>query len=234
MFAEPRKAATIAMVRGDSTAFEVLLMKRGSNDRFLPCYYVFPGGAVEPGDMYPGNFPGDIYPHVTSTDERRSLFTHLTAGIRETFEESGILLAHDSNGSIPASDDAKYRTCRDRVFRGELTFYDFLDQHGLIPAFDRLYYINRWITPAYSPIRYDARFFAARCPDNQQVSHDGNELVETLWAAPREALKLHKQGRMKMVLPTSETLQFLSRFDNVNELFYTLEHDRKNSPLKSF
>lgn len=234
MFSKPRKASTIAIVRGDSSGLEVLMMKRGPSDRFLPSFYVFPGGAVDPQDNYSGELIHDLYPGIVSRDERDNLIKHISAGIRETFEESGILLARDSNGQIPQSDESMYRTYREQVFRGELKFNDFLDNQGLTPAFDSMHYLERWITPVYSPIRYDARFFTAECPGNQHVSHDGDELVETLWITPREALAMHKSGRMKMVLPTSATLEFLSRFSTTNDLFAFLKQKEDKSPLKSF
>lgn len=234
MFARPRKASTIALVRGDGSGLEVLLMKRGASDRFLPSYYVFPGGAVDTQDKYRGTAHPGLYPGINTADERDNLLTHIMAGIRETFEEAGILLAYDSNGNIPRSDESLYSLYREQVFRGELKFQDFLTVHNLTPAFDMMYYLERWITPAYFPIRYDARFFAARCPENQHVSHDGDELVETLWITPSEALKMHKSGKMKIVLPTSETLRFLSQYSSADALFTSLEQKENDSPLKSF
>lgn len=234
MFARPRKASTIALVRGDGSGLEVLLMKRGASDRFLPSYYVFPGGAVDPQDKYSGTEQREVYPGINADHERDNLLTHIMAGIRETFEEAGILLAYDSNGRIPGPDASNYSLYREQVFKGELKFQDFLTGHDLTPAFDMMHYLERWITPAYFPIRYDARFFAARCPDNQHVSHDGDELVETLWIPPAQALKMNKTGKIKIVLPTSETLRHLSQYSSADALFTGLEQKEKDSPLKSF
>ncbi len=234
MFSRPRKAATIAIIRNGTTGTEVLMMKRGPNDRFLPSNYVFPGGAVEEQDSYTGYSESGIYPGVTIRVERENLLLHLSAGIREVFEESGILLARDSNGLFPESDESQFNTYREQVFRGILKFSDLLKNYGLTPDFTGLHYLERWITPVFLPIRYDTRFFAAMCPENQHVSHDGDELVETLWINPREALRIHKDGEMKMVLPTSQTLQFLSSFASADELFAYLKQKERNSPLKNF
>jgi 8-oxo-dGTP pyrophosphatase MutT (NUDIX family) len=234
MFVRPKKAATIAIIRDGTTGTEVLMMKRGPGDRFLPSNYVFPGGAVDEQDSYAGYAASGIYPGVTIPGERENLLTHLSAGIREVFEESGILLACDANGLFPESDESKFYKYREQVFRGTLKFSDLLKNLRLTPWFAGLYYLERWITPFFLPIRYDARFFAAMCPKNQHVSHDGNELVETLWINPREALRLHRAGKMKMVLPTSKTLQFLSSFTSADELFTDLEQKERNSPLRNF
>ena len=47
---EPRAAATVILVRGSDAGPEVLVLRRGAAQRFLPGYVAFPGGAVDPGD----------------------------------------------------------------------------------------------------------------------------------------------------------------------------------------
>ena len=56
MFGKPRKAATVAVLKNNPSktdGFEVLLLKRHKQDRFLPSYYVFPGGAIDEQDSIP-------------------------------------------------------------------------------------------------------------------------------------------------------------------------------------
>ena len=47
----PRPAATVVLAREGDRGPEVLVLRRGAGHRFLPGYVVFPGGAVEPGDV---------------------------------------------------------------------------------------------------------------------------------------------------------------------------------------
>lgn len=69
-------AGTVIMLHPDDGGFEVLLMRRPARGSF-PDAWVFPGGRVEDGDRRPG--AGEV------DDARR-------AGIRETFEEVGLVV----------------------------------------------------------------------------------------------------------------------------------------------
>src|SRR5579875_3999782 len=46
----PRLAATVMLLRGDGGGLEVLLVQRTPRARFMAGAWVFPGGAVDPGD----------------------------------------------------------------------------------------------------------------------------------------------------------------------------------------
>lgn len=242
MFAKPRKAATIAIVRdrtGSPGSLELLLMKRGRSDRFLPSYYVFPGGAVDSQDLSaPLSGIPPVYPHVEDGDDRVNLITHLAAAIRETFEESGLLLARDETGNIAGTVDQsgnkRFHDYRKMVSGREISFGEMLSREKLVPAYDMLYYLTQWVTPVISPIRYDARFFIAVCPDNQDISHDGDELVETTWITPEAALAANSSGKMKMVTPTVSTVRFLSRFKTVYEMTEYFHEKEKESPMRNF
>lgn len=241
MFAKPRKAATIAIVRNNRacSSIEMLLMKRGRSDRFLPSYYVFPGGAVDEQDRpLPGAFAGDIYPGIRNEEERLDLMTHISAAIRETFEESGILLARDDSGVFAETGDTDEcrRLCdyRKMISVREISFSAMLSEEKLHPALDSLHYMTRWITPVFSPIRYDARFFAAVCPENQHIIHDGDELVETLWITPEEAAHAYSSGSIKMVTPTISTVRFLSRFKSAEEMTLYFTEKERTAPMRSF
>lgn len=48
--ARPRSAATVILLRGASGGLEVLMVKRNPQARFMGGAWVFPGGAVEPGE----------------------------------------------------------------------------------------------------------------------------------------------------------------------------------------
>lgn len=220
MFAKPRKASTIAILKNredDKKSFEVLLLKRHAKDRFLPSYYVFPGGAIDEQDNA-ASFSYDTEYTLPGYSDNIDFDVRLYAmgAIRETFEESGFLLARDNKGKFVSimkdRDISKYSDYRSMVYRNRLSFSEMLRQENLIPAFDSIHYISRWITPVFSPIRYDTRFFAALAPDNQYIMHDGIELVETRWMTPSEALAGYKKKEIKMVTPTVSTLKFFSSF----------------------
>lgn len=241
LFVKPRKAATVALLRDSSTddKIEVLLMKRHPDDRFLPGYHVFPGGAVDERDTllnmnYEEHLNGMKF---ISGKDKLNYFTHLMCSIRETFEEAGILLA-ESNGAYVSTDEyavhERFTSYRKEVFRGELEMTDLLSREKLEPSFRNIHYLTRWVTPPYSPIRYDTRFFVALAPDAQKTCHDGDELVTSEWLNPGKALEIYKKGGMKLVAPTVSTLKFLAGFRSSTEVVDHLISEKVISPARSF
>ncbi|MBE2274974.1 MAG: NUDIX hydrolase [Rhodobacteraceae bacterium] len=52
-----RPAATMILARRDGGAVRILMGQRGAGTAFMPSKYVFPGGAVDPGDGLEGALP---------------------------------------------------------------------------------------------------------------------------------------------------------------------------------
>ncbi len=241
IFSKPRKAATVALIRDSSSLndIEVLLMKRHPDDRFLPGYHVFPGGAVDENDV-PQCRNFDQYIDGLNLDfieDKINYITHVMCAIRETFEESGILLA-DSHGtyfSMDAPDvHERFSLYRKKVFKGEISMSQMLLQENLEPSFKSLHYITRWVTPVYSPIRYDTRFFVAISPAEQKTCHDGDELISSEWMTPGDALGKYRKGRMKFVTPTINTLEFLAKFKSTGDAVNYFSDESVSSPARSF
>ena len=97
MAATPVPAATIMLVREASPSPEVLMIERHAKSEFLPDLYVFPGGRVDPGDheladRVSGLSAEEAMQRAHSVDAEAAL-GFFVAGIRETFEEAGVLLA---------------------------------------------------------------------------------------------------------------------------------------------
>ena len=96
------------------------------------------------------------------------------AVVRETFEETGLILGTDIGKSQPTR-SANWRP-----------FYDT----GFVPALDKIDYIARAITPPGRPRRFDARFFMVDA-DHLVGDLDGNgELLNLTWVPLKEALEL--------------------------------------------
>jgi 8-oxo-dGTP pyrophosphatase MutT (NUDIX family) len=241
LFVKPRRAATVALIRNSikETGIEVLLMKRHMNDRFLPGYHVFPGGGVDESDT-PQKPVSDEHLNgmkFFSDEDKMNYFTHVICAIRETFEESGILLADAGDGYFsmnnPETHD-RFDSYRKMIFKGELDMIELIKRENLVPSFKNIHYLTRWITPPYSPIRYDTRFFVALSPDEQNTCHDGDELVTAEWLNPVRALSMYKKGEMKLVTPTVSTLEFLSGFETAVEVIDHLVAEKVSSPARSF
>jgi 8-oxo-dGTP pyrophosphatase MutT (NUDIX family) len=144
------------------------------------------------------------------------------AGIRETFEEAGILLAYDRSGSPvalrEADEIARFHNYRRLLYGNSITLKTILEREELALATDSIYYYSHWITPESSPIRYDVRFFVAPVPSHQAALHDGHELIDHVWVTPQEALLANRAGNFRMVLPTIMTLKELCCFGSVEEV----------------
>jgi 8-oxo-dGTP pyrophosphatase MutT (NUDIX family) len=87
---------------------------------------------------------------------------------------------------------------------------------------------SRWITPAAMKIRFDARFFVARLPADQQPRVDGEECVDLCWLTPHEALEAGRKRELALVFPTIKHLEALAAFGTVAEL---IEHARGRTVL---
>jgi 8-oxo-dGTP pyrophosphatase MutT (NUDIX family) len=75
----------------------------------------------------------------------------------------------------------------------------------------------RWITPAEVKVRYDTWFYLALAPAHSSPEPDGEEIVETAWLEPSEALARHDRGEILLVFPTIHKLQVLSKYGTAED-----------------
>ncbi len=226
-----RTAATLVVVRDGDRGIEVLLLRRAERGDHSSGAWVFPGGVLDARDREWHACCHGIDDFTASTVlalPQGGLDYHVAA-IRECFEESGLLLAHDGSGamvSLGGAQGDEVGAWRGPLHRGERTLGEFCRHFGLSLAADQLVYFSRWVTPLTRAKRWDTRFFVARAPQGQASTHDEVELVEQLWLRPAEALA--RGDAMRMLTPTRSTLEELVRFDTVDAL---LEHARSPRPL---
>lgn len=168
-------------------------MRRPGGADFAPGAYVFPGGVVHAEDSRWG-------------DEIAA------AGVRELFEEVGILLAR--RGGRFAR-DRECESVRAAIAAGA-SFGDAMWSDGLEPALDRLVLLARWVTPALLSRRYDARFYIARLPAGQTVRAQEEEVTDWLWASPSRALR---EPEITLVYATRKVLESVAEDPDVNALF---------------
>ena len=204
----PRPASTILLLR-DSTAsreIEVFMMVRHYEIDFNSGALVFPGGSVDKGDNEIIARP-ELYSGAEGLDAADLSFR--IAAIRETFEESGILLARPK-GSKTLVDARRAREIevvhRTVLCEGKTTFLNVLADHGMLLALDLLVPYAHWITPEGMPKRFDTWFFLAAAPPEQAGAHDGKESTDSIWVSPREALAGGESGRFKLPFPTTRNL----------------------------
>jgi len=213
----PRDASTILLLRDSKAAkeIEVFMMVRHYEIDFNSGALVFPGGSVDKNDREIIAHP-ELYSGGEGLDEANLSFR--IAAIRETFEESGILLARPK-GSAALVDARHAREIeaahRSALNEGKITFPEVLTDNGMMLALDELVPYAHWITPEGMPKRFDTWFFLAAAPPDQLGTHDGKESTDSIWVSPREALEGGETGRFKLPFPTTRNLIRLGKQPNV-------------------
>ena len=179
----PRAASTILLLR-DSAAtkgeIEIFMMVRHYEIDFNSGALVFPGGSVDKGDKEIIAAP-ELYSGGEGLDEATLSFR--IAAIRETFEESGILLARPKGSktlvdAVRASEiEAAHRA---DLCDSKISFVQVLTDNGMVLALDELVPYAHWITPEGMPKRFDTWFFLAAAPPDQLGAHDGRESTDSI------------------------------------------------------
>lgn len=202
-------AATVLLVRDAPEGMEVFMVVRHREIEFAAGALVFPGGRVEEGDAA---IAAEVAPGLPGAAFR-------IAGIRETFEECGVLLAHDEQGRLVGPERllALEAAHRQALCAGERQFAAMLAKERLTPIPQAMLPFAHWITPADLPKRFDTHFFLAEAPPDQLAAHDGGESVDSVWIRPAQALAEAEAGTRTVLFPTRKNLERLARFGSVAE-----------------
>jgi 8-oxo-dGTP pyrophosphatase MutT (NUDIX family) len=211
----PRDAATVMLLR-DSPAgsLEVYMLRRKPSMAFAPGAMVFPGGSVDPRDADEQvAWAGPDAAHWGAVfDAPPELARALVcAAVRETFEESGVLLAGPSAAEVVADTTSdEWETDRQALLDHSVSLAELLARRGLVLRADLLRPWSRWITPVMEPRRFDTRFFAAALPAGQRTRDVGGEASAVAWIQPAEALAAGRRGELALMPPTMVSLTELS------------------------
>ncbi|MEV7398308.1 NUDIX hydrolase [Aeromicrobium sp. NPDC092404] len=203
---EPRHASTIIVVRDGAQGVEAYLMRRQTSMAFAAGMYVFPGGGMHPTDVtddvpWAGPSPAEWGARLGCDESMaRGL---VVAAVRETFEETGVLLAGpDASTVLSDTSGADLQAARATLEAGELGFGELLRSHGLVLRSDLVGAWAHWITPSFEPRRYDTRFFVAALPEGQRVGEMSREADHASWIPLREVLDRVEAGEAAMMPPT--------------------------------
>jgi 8-oxo-dGTP pyrophosphatase MutT (NUDIX family) len=213
-------SSTIVIVRATSDRPELLMVKRRAGDAFGDSY-TFPGGVVDDDEANAHAFSQGLA--ADRADRLLSVsgsgLDYFSTAIRELFEETGILLARDSDGDWANDGTGTHLLeLRQQVDKGQLPWAEFLHAQGLRMAYDALHYFAHWETPFHQPKRWSTRFFLAELPPGQFAVHDGTELTDSVWLSASEALSSGPERGMKMPFPTLHNLKLLSACSTVAEM----------------
>ena len=217
-------SSSLMIVRDSDIGVQVFMMKRSLRSSFGGIW-VFPGGILEDQDQ-------DIAKknYCNGIDEKKAKailnydqesLTYWIASLRETFEETGALIANrDNNSFFTTTEDAaiNLERLRSDLNNGKISFISILKQLKLKIALERLIYISHWITPDVETKRYTTRFFLTSLNEEVTMTHDELEGTDSKWIGINEALEAHKAGRISLIMPTIKNLESISSYKNTQEM----------------
>jgi glyoxylase-like metal-dependent hydrolase (beta-lactamase superfamily II)/8-oxo-dGTP pyrophosphatase MutT (NUDIX family) len=165
--AVPKDAAAVVLVREGGGGPEVFWARRGERMAFQPGFYAFPGGQRDEADA--------AVPVGHAPDAETAQM--MACAARELFEELGVLAArgaeHLTKGQLAS--------VLDDLTSGRMTFAGLLAHYGLRLDARDFTYAGRWVTPPFSPRRFDTLFFVVRCPPKQEPRLLTEEFDEGGW-----------------------------------------------------
>jgi endoribonuclease LACTB2 len=192
---EPLLATGVVVHRPGPEGREVLLVRRGSEQRFAGGFHAFPGGRLDAADR-------DV-PVRGASGEPAAL---AACAIRELFEETGMLLAE---GAPRVATEARARGRR-ALLDGSGSWAGFLRENGLSLSAEGLAPAGRWVTPAWAPLRFDARFFLAEVPAGERVEIWPGELTAGDFAPASRAISRWEKGELLFHPPQLHVLRVLA------------------------
>ncbi|WP_439029447.1 NUDIX hydrolase [Gordonia terrae] len=214
-----RDAATVVLVRDAADGIEVFLQRRVKQMAFAGGMTVFPGGGVDKRDAdadLAWTGPDAAWWAAEFSSDAEVAQALVCAAVRETFEECGVLLATDTDGSF--ADPSGLAGDRQRLVEKSLSFAEFLTARGLTLRADLLRPLAHWITPVNEKRRYDTRFFLAAMPDGQQADGETTEADVARWVNARVAIDSWAAGHHFLMPPTWSQLHYVAGFATVDEL----------------
>jgi len=206
---EPKHASTVVLLRqgdGRPGGLEVYLLRRHVDMAFAAGMCVFPGGGVDKRDFdadigWVGPTAGE-WASLLGTDEAfaRAL---VCAAVRETFEESGVLLAGPTQDTVvDDTSGPEWEADRKALEARDVSFTSFLERRGLMLRTDLLRVWGSWVTPVFEPRRFNARFFVAELPAGQVTRDVSTESDQVVWLTVRDAIGAVDALEMLMLPPT--------------------------------
>ncbi|OBZ89211.1 Nucleoside diphosphate-linked moiety X motif 19, mitochondrial [Choanephora cucurbitarum] len=198
---------------GNGSNYRILMMKRNAKSSFVHAH-VYPGGIVDKADHF------SLWTHLGHEDGH--LLTSKICAIRETFEESGLLL------TTPPLTTVNLDEWKQRIHQDASQFRVLCDTFHVRPAVERLIPFSNWITPITEKKRYNTLFFltvleafGSRREQERALSSvvaDGKETVLFEWLQPEEALEKHREGEIVMIPPQWYSLSLMKQVPDYRQL----------------
>jgi 8-oxo-dGTP pyrophosphatase MutT (NUDIX family) len=190
----PRPAATVIVLRPTGDPFEVLMVRRSLQARFMGGARVFPGGALDSADSDPET--RSVVRWSGSADE----LGWRAAALRELAEEVGLAVTTTGVVAAPAG-----------------PLFPALRAAGQALDGDALHPVSNWVTPQGLPIRFDTRFYLLPLAADAAITPDGTEVHEPVWVTPQGALHAAAAGEWVVEVPTRVHLEMLASATSVSD-----------------
>ena len=215
----PRPSAAVVLWRRDArNELEVYWVRRSMRVPFMPGWHAFPGGALVPSDAAVplvgvpcglGAGATDQPALVEGEELPPDRVPGLVAGaLRELFEEVGVAPFAGRAGVDPAT----LRTLRERVLADAAAVAPELARLGLAFDASALVWAGRWLTPPFTPMRFDNRFFLLEWPAARRDQPEvlPGELESGEWITPAAALERWRRAEVLAAPPILHLLTVLA------------------------
>jgi glyoxylase-like metal-dependent hydrolase (beta-lactamase superfamily II)/8-oxo-dGTP pyrophosphatase MutT (NUDIX family) len=197
--ATPKDAAAVILLRDKTAASdpEVFWVRRSARMAFLGGFHAFPGGQREASDA-------EVRVRNCEDDEKAAM---IACAARELFEELGVLVAQRSETLTKG----QRASLLDDLESGRMSFHELLEHYGLYLDARDFTYAGRWVTPPFSPRRFDTWFFLVNCPARQEpLLKDAGELDAGEWTTAREAYNRWQSAEVLTAPPVLHALKTLA------------------------
>jgi glyoxylase-like metal-dependent hydrolase (beta-lactamase superfamily II)/8-oxo-dGTP pyrophosphatase MutT (NUDIX family) len=195
-----KDAAAVILLRQntDPNNPEVFWAKRSQKLVFLGGFYAFPGGKAEASDI-------EAQTENCADDPERAAM--ISCAARETFEETGVLLAHGAE-TLTVGQRA---SLLDDLESGRMSWPELLRHYGLHLDANDFTFVGRWVTPPFAPRRFDTWFFLVNCPAKQEPRVTGDaELESGEWITACDGYAKWKRNDALAAPPVLHALQSLA------------------------
>lgn len=197
-------AATVVIFRKNPAGGppELLMVQRSREMRFAGGAAVFPGGRVDPADRE--------LARVLMPDEAEEIAAARIAGIRETLEETGLMIATRSPVSVADAAAARQMLLDGGALAPVLQHFDW----ELEPQALTLY--AHWC-PLWDKA-FDTRFFVTDLGTGAvDVAVDATENTRLFWASASTALDMVAHGEISVIFPTHRNLERLAQYASFDD-----------------
>ncbi|HYE66554.1 MAG TPA: MBL fold metallo-hydrolase, partial [Pyrinomonadaceae bacterium] len=196
--ATPKDAAAVILLPSETEATDprVFWVRRSERLAFLGGFHAFPGGQRDASDFETRvlNCPG------------AETAAMISCAARELFEELGVLVARGAQTLTKG----QRASLLDDLEAGRMSFPKLLDHYGLHLDADDFTFVGRWVTPPFSPRRFDTWFFLVRCPPRQEPRVTPGELETGEWTSARDAYARWERSEILVAPPVLHALQTLA------------------------